>query len=115
MSGAHPPKPEGKSAFADGPKNPLPKNEGRGLWGKAQSKAVSSIKFSQSFVTLRDMIKDAEIPYSSLTKVERLGEGAFAVVDKCIYRTDDGFKREVAVKRLKPEVFISSLILITII
>lgn len=47
---------------------------------------------------------DAEIPKNKLTTVKKLGEGAFAVVDKAIYRTDDGFERQVAVKRLKPDV-----------
>jgi len=55
------------------------------------------------------MIADAEIDLGALTKVNRLGSGAFAVVDKCVYQTEDGFKREVAVKRLKPDVFKSEL------
>ena len=49
-------------------------------------------------------MQDACIDLESLKKVDRLGEGAFATVDKCIYQTQVGFKREVAVKRLKPNV-----------
>jgi len=98
-------KPSGESAFSLGPVESQSSNAGRTLWEKAQSKAVPSVRFSQSFLTLRDMIADAEIDLGALTKVNRLGSGAFAVVDKCVYKTDDGFKREVAVKRLKPDVF----------
>lgn len=74
------------------------------LWNKASMSAKPSIMFSSSFSTLRDRIVDAEIPKNKLTTVKKLGEGAFAVVDKAIYRTDDGFERQVAVKRLKPDV-----------
>jgi len=73
------------------------------LWSRAQSRAVPSVKLSQSFRTLRDMITDAEIDLSSLTQERKLGEGAFAIVYKCIYRKD-GVDRPVAVKRLKPDV-----------
>lgn len=77
---------------------------GEFLWNKASSAAKPTVMFSSSFQTLRDMIVDAEISNKKLMKVKRLGEGAFAVVDKCIYRTSDGFERQVAVKRLKPDV-----------
>eukprot|EP00210_Caulerpa_lentillifera_P003514 g3353.t1 len=88
---------------------PSPPRSGDRLWSKVSMKTKPSIRFSSSFQTLRDMIVDAEIPKSKLEKIARLGEGAFAVVDKCLYKTDDGFERQVAVKRLKSHVFRSEL------
>eukprot|EP00210_Caulerpa_lentillifera_P002812 g2686.t1 len=87
----------------------VPSRSGDELWSKASTATKPSVMFSSSFQTLRDMIVDAEIPTSKLTKIKRLGEGAFAVVDKCLYRTEDGFERQVAIKRLKPDVFKSQL------
>lgn len=78
---------------------------GEELWRVATKKVKAGVTTSLAFKTLRNQAGDAYIPESKLTKVKRLGKGAFAVVDECLYETEEGRVGPVAVKRLKPEVF----------
>lgn len=77
----------------------------RDLWRVAHKKVAVGVTASLAFDTLRDRAGEAYIPESSLTKVKRLGKGAFAVVDLCMLKTQDGRVGPVAVKRLKPDLF----------
>lgn len=84
----------------------LKKRKGKELWNVADKKVMPAVKLSMGMSTLRDMAGDAYIASENLSTVKKLGEGAFAVVDKCIYTAEGGgWEGPVAVKRLKPSVF----------
>ncbi|KAL0045432.1 hypothetical protein WJX82_006390 [Trebouxia sp. C0006] len=59
---------------------------------------------NQDSVLLQDMCGDAWIQKSSLTSWRGLGEGAFATVQHCTLKQENGQAVQVAVKKLKPHV-----------
>lgn len=65
----------------------------------------STLRSKHSSRTLRNMSECAFIAPGDLKTIRRLGEGAFATVDLCIYSSSQGQLCPVAVKRLKPDVF----------
>lgn len=79
--------------------------KGKELWKAADKKVMNAVKLSLGISTLRNMVGDAFIPPEELKTVKKLGEGAYAVVDQCIYTSKNGSAGPVAVKRLKPSVF----------
>ncbi|KAK9918987.1 hypothetical protein WJX75_008520 [Coccomyxa subellipsoidea] len=73
-------------------------------WKWALAKVKRGLMLSSRLDTLRDMTEDSHIDPSSLLKVKDLGEGAFATVDLCKYKTPTGGEVLVAVKRLRPSI-----------
>eukprot|EP00798_Chlamydomonas_sp_ICE-L_P005278 gene5278-18523_t len=57
---------------------------------------------ARGFGTLRDQYGANEIKLEQLRTIKKLGEGAFAYVEKCEYTDKGGEKNTVAVKKLKP-------------
>lgn len=87
----------------------------KGLKGGKIFKALTSSKDMKSMScswrpkrpsgSFKDMADDAFIARKDLKNVKKLGEGASAVVDLCVYSSPNGPLYPVAVKKLKPEVF----------
>ncbi|GAX83888.1 hypothetical protein CEUSTIGMA_g11313.t1 [Chlamydomonas eustigma] len=74
-------------------------------WQKATRKITLGIAATQGFSTLRDQHGLNEIDISELNTLKKLGEGAFAVVEQCLYTPKSGAKPyQVAVKKLKPSI-----------
>ena len=73
-------------------------------WKAVQRNVKMSLEFSRGFDTLRDMCDDQLITPDRIRKIQVLGEGAFATVEKAKLLYDGGGERLVAVKSLRPEV-----------
>eukprot|EP00798_Chlamydomonas_sp_ICE-L_P028489 gene28489-31645_t len=73
-------------------------------WVKATAKIKMANLVSGSFSTLRDQVDVNQIQLRNLKTLAKLGEGAFATVEKCEYTTPTGDVKIVAVKKLKPEI-----------
>lgn len=74
-------------------------------WRDAGQKVAASLGVMRTFATLRDQHLQNEIDASELTLVKKLGEGAFATVEQCLYTPKSGARPVmVAVKKLKPEI-----------
>lgn len=67
---------------------------------RATASILLTLRVSKQFRTLRDF-STVEIKKSDLRLIKRIGEGAFGLVEKCLYVPQN---RPVAVKRLKPAV-----------
>ncbi len=66
----------------------------------------TEVSLQEAVMLLREMCGDLFIPPKRISKIDRVGAGAFATVDICELRSADGrHVREVAVKRLRPECF----------
>ncbi len=69
---------------------------------KAGRKVALGVAISARFATLRDQHGINEIEPSELKTIKKLGEGAFAVVEQCLYTPKSGAAPcPVAVKKLK--------------
>eukprot|EP00883_Tetradesmus_obliquus_P000915 jgi/Sobl393_1/10984/SZX65083.1 len=81
--------------------------DAQGNWNKASKAVMPRVEMSLSFKTLRDMCgQEAVIDPSCLTSIKVLGEGAFAKVELAWYQPPGSASRvQVAVKRLKPELY----------
>ncbi|KAA6421992.1 MAG: dual specificity kinase splA-like [Trebouxia sp. A1-2] len=64
---------------------------------------------NQDSLLLQDMCGDAWIQKSSLTSWRGLGEGAFATVQHCTLKQENGQAVQVAVKKLKPHVLSNAM------
>lgn len=53
------------------------------LWHLTEQRVMTGVHVSMAFKTLRDMDDQENIEPSSLERVKRLGEGAFALVEQC--------------------------------
>ena len=67
---------------------------------RAAASILLTLSVSHQFRTLRDF-STVEIKKNDLRLIKRIGEGAFGLVEKCLYIPQN---RPVAVKRLKPAV-----------
>eukprot|EP00798_Chlamydomonas_sp_ICE-L_P024729 gene24729-10365_t len=73
-------------------------------WHRAYRKVRVMLIVCRAFGTLRDQHGLNEIKLSQLKTISKLGEGAFATVEKCLYTPASGDAKEVAVKKLKADV-----------
>ncbi|CAK0785797.1 hypothetical protein CVIRNUC_009008 [Coccomyxa viridis] len=74
-------------------------------WRSAIRKIRTGLLVSNSLDTLRDMTNNDHMTPESVTTVRKLGEGAFATVELCKYKSPIGGKEVlVAVKRLRPSI-----------
>lgn len=73
---------------------------------KAAKPAGQEVSLQEAVEMLSEMCGDLFIAPKRISKIDRVGAGAFATVDICELRSVDGTSvREVAVKRLRPECF----------
>lgn len=72
----------------------------REILQRATASILITLSVSKQFRTLRDF-SQVEIKKNDLRLIKRIGEGAFGLVEKCLYVPQN---RNVAVKRLKPAV-----------
>lgn len=73
---------------------------------KEAKPAGQEVSLQEAVEMLSEMCGDLFIAPKRISKIDRVGAGAFATVDICELRSADGSSvREVAVKRLRPECF----------
>ncbi|EFJ39836.1 hypothetical protein VOLCADRAFT_100494 [Volvox carteri f. nagariensis] len=78
-------------------------------WQRAARTAGVTASIARSFRTLRNQHDENLVQEDQLQVVGEIGAGSFARVDKCLYTPTDGGKPFlVAVKRIKPEMLMSS-------
>lgn len=71
------------------------------LWGRAKRLVLFYVRFFRAFTVLRDVHVPLELDTTLVKRMERLGEGCFAICSRIMAIDKYGVKRDMAMKLLK--------------